>query len=130
MEFMVPHTPEQNGVAKRMNWKILDKGCTIMKDMDAPDFLWVDAFATVIYAINRMVSSQSHSMSPIEAFFGKHPDISHMCIWFSNMFIHCPKDLGARKLGVHGYQVKFLGYLDGTAGYCQERYSASEVNPK
>ena len=56
-------------------------------------------------------------MSPFEAFFGKRPDISHMCIWFSNMFIHHPKDLGARKLGVHGYQVKFLGYLDGTAGY-------------
>ena len=52
MEFMVPHTPEQNGIAECMNRRILDKGCTIMKDAGAPDFLWANAFATAVYAIN------------------------------------------------------------------------------
>ena len=51
MEFTVPHTPEQNSVAKHTNRKILDKGCTIMKDMNALDFLWADAFVTVVYAM-------------------------------------------------------------------------------
>ena len=45
LEFTVPHTPEQNGVAERTNCKILDKGRTIMRDAGAPDFLWADAFA-------------------------------------------------------------------------------------
>lgn len=107
MEFTVPHTPEQNGVAERMNRKILDKGRTIMKDMDAPDFLWADAFATVVYAINRTINSRNRSVSPFEAFFGKRPDISHMRVWFSNMFVHRPKDLGARKLGARGLQESF-----------------------
>ena len=50
-------------------------------------------------------------------FFGKRPNVSHMRVWFSDMFIHWPKDLGVGKLGVHGHQMKFLGYPDGTAGY-------------
>ncbi len=48
----MPYTPEQNGVAERMNCKILDKGSAGMKDMGAPDYLWADAFVTVVYAIN------------------------------------------------------------------------------
>ncbi len=32
LEFTVPHTPKQNGIAERTNHKILDKGRTIMKD--------------------------------------------------------------------------------------------------
>ena len=52
LELTVPYTLEQNGVAERMNHKILDKGRAGMKDMGVPDYLWVDAFATVVYAIN------------------------------------------------------------------------------
>ena len=57
LEFTIPHTPEQNGVAERTNRKILDKGRTIMKDTGAPDFLWADTFATVVYAMNRTISA-------------------------------------------------------------------------
>src|SRR5258708_10843745 len=48
LKFTVLHTPKQNGVAKRTNRKILDKGQAIMKDTRAPDFLWADAFMTVV----------------------------------------------------------------------------------
>ena len=57
MELTVPHTPEQNGIMEHTNRRILDKGCTVMKDANAPDFLWADALATVVYAINRMAGS-------------------------------------------------------------------------
>ena len=117
MEFTVPHTPEQNGITEHANQKILDKGRTIMKDSSAPDFLWADAFATAVYAINRMAGSHSDSMTPFKAFFGEKPNISHMCVWYSDMFIHQPKSLSAAKLGEHGHQVKFLGYPDNSAGY-------------
>ncbi len=117
MEFTVPHTPEQNGITEHANQKILDKGRTIMKDSSAPDFLWADAFATAVYAINRMAGSHSDSMTPFKAFFGEKPNISHMHVWYSNMFIHQPKSLGAVKLGEHGHQVKFLRYLDNSTGY-------------
>ena len=88
-----------------------------MKDANAPDFLWVDTFATVVYATNRTISSCNCMMSPFKAFFGKHPSVSHMHVWYADMFVHHPKDLGAGKLGACAHQVKFLGYPDGTTGY-------------
>ena len=114
LELTVPHTPEQNGVAER---SILDKGRTLLKDAGAPNFLWADAFVTAVYAINRTVSSAAGGVTPFEAFFGQRPDISHMRVWFLDMFAHCPKDLGAKKLGEQGHCVKFLGYLQNSSGY-------------
>ena len=40
-----------------------------------------------------------------------------MQVWFSDVFVHCAKDLGVWKLGERGEMVKFLGYPEGTAGY-------------
>ena len=68
LELTVPHTPEPNGVAERTNWKILDKGRVIMKDTDAPDFLWADAFATIVYAMNCTVSARAGNKTPFKAF--------------------------------------------------------------
>ena len=113
----VPHTPEQNGVAERTNWKILDKGQTIIKDAGAPDFLWADAFTTVMYTMNHTISSRAGDRMPYEAFLGEKPNVSHMRVWYSNIFIHQPKELGARKLGEHGHPAKFLGYPETSAGY-------------
>src|SRR5260370_13538987 len=48
---------------------ILDKGCTLLKDAGTPNFLWVDAFATAVYAINRSISSSTRNIMPYEAFF-------------------------------------------------------------
>ena len=39
-----------------------------------------------------------------------------MRVWFSDVFIHQAKDLGAWKLGC-GHLVKFLGYPENSAGY-------------
>ena len=88
-----------------------------MKDTNAPDFLWADVFVMVVYAINRTIGGCNQTMSPFEAFFSRCLSVSHMCVWFADMFVHHPKGLGAGKLGAHGHQVKFLGYPDGMAGY-------------
>src|SRR5258708_3495363 len=103
LKFTVPHMPEQNSVAERTNQKILDKGRAIMKDTGAPDFLWADAFATNVYAMNQTISTRAGDRTPYEAFFGTKPDMSHMRVWYSNVFIHQPEELGAQKLGEHGH---------------------------
>ena len=99
--------PEQNGVAERANWSILDKGHTLLKDASAPDFLWADAFATAVYAINHTVSLSAGKVTPFEAFFHQKPDV----------YIHQLKDLGSRKLGEWGCHVKFIGYPHDSSGY-------------
>src|SRR5260370_5757919 len=93
LEFTIPHMPEQNSVAKRTNWRILDKGRVIMKEANALDFLWADAFVTIIYAMNHTVSTRAGDKTPFEAFFERKPGVSHMRVWLSDVFIHHPKDL-------------------------------------
>ena len=88
-----------------------------MKDIDAPDFLWADAFTTIVYTINRMISSQNRAVTPFEAFFGRKPDVLHMWVGYSDVYTHQSKHLRAGKLGDRGQQAKFLGYPDNTAGY-------------
>ena len=78
-----------------MNCKILKKGRTVMKDAGAPDFLWADTFATVVYVMNQTVSARAGDITPYEAFFCKKPDISNMRVWYLNVFIHQPKELRA-----------------------------------
>ena len=65
-----------------------------MKDAGAPDFLWADAFATAVYAMNQTVSAHARGKTPFEAFFDKKPNVSHMRVWFSDIFVHLPKELG------------------------------------
>ena len=41
-----------------------------------------------------------------------------MHVWYADiLFAHQPKDLGAQKLGKHGWGLKFLGYPPDSAGY-------------
>ena len=111
------HTPKQNGVAERTNQKILDKGRMVMKDAGALDFLWAGTFMTAVYAMNWTVSACTRGKTPFEAFFDKKPDVSHMRVWFSDVFVHQPKELGVQKLGEHSRPAKFLGYPEALAGY-------------
>jgi len=89
----------------------------LLKEAGAPDFLWANAFATTVYAINCTVSSSLGDITLFEAFFGQKPNVSHMRVWYSDVFIHHPKDLGAKKLGEHGHHMKFLGYPHNSSGY-------------
>ena len=66
-----------------------------MKDSGAVDFLWAEGFATAVYVINQTTSTYSGNITPFEAFFSKKPDVSHMRVWYSDVYTHQPKNLGA-----------------------------------
>ena len=40
-----------------------------------------------------------------------------MRVWYSNVFVHQPSELGAQKLGECGSPAKFLGYPETSTGY-------------
>jgi hypothetical protein len=44
-------------------------------------FLWVEAFTTVVYLINRLSSSTLNSDTPYFILHGKHPIYSSLCIF-------------------------------------------------
>ncbi|KAH0764298.1 hypothetical protein KY285_000169 [Solanum tuberosum] len=52
-----PNTPEQNGVAERKHRHIVETGLTLLLHANLPLFLWVEAFVTAVFLINRLPSS-------------------------------------------------------------------------
>ncbi|SRR5258708_20928769 len=89
----------------------------MMKETDCPMTLWGEAVCTAAYCLNQMPTSANGGITPFQAFEGIIPDISHMKVFYSDMYIHHSKSDGAKKLGDHACLVKFVGYPDGINGY-------------
>ena len=67
-----PHTPEQNGCAKRNHKHVVKMGRTLISHSGLPTKFWVEAFQTAVYLINRLPSYFS-SISPWEQLFKATP---------------------------------------------------------
>ena len=49
---MAPHSLEQNGIAKRMNWAIQERIVAMLKHFELSDGFWADTVLTTMYIIN------------------------------------------------------------------------------
>ena len=52
MEKTIPRTPQQNGVAERMNRTLNELARSMRLHVGLPKKFWADAFSTVAYLIN------------------------------------------------------------------------------
>ena len=52
-ETTVPHNPEQNGLAERMNRTIVERARCILSDAGLKKSFWAEAVGTACYIINR-----------------------------------------------------------------------------
>ena len=63
---IVPYTPQQNGVAKRMNMTLLDKVRCMMLSSGVPKSFWGDVIMTTCYLINLTLSIVLNDDTPYE----------------------------------------------------------------
>jgi len=88
----------------------------MLHDQGLPLHLWVKACNTIVYLQNR---SPHHSLvmkTPMEAFSGKRPDVSHFRIFGSSVYCHVTKDAWKKldpttELGI------LVGYIDTPHNY-------------
>ena len=105
----MPHNPQQNGFTKRNNRTIVGVAQAMLHDQGLPMHLWVEACNTLVY-VKKHCPHRVHGMStPEEAFSGKKPDISHLKIFGSPVYIHVTKD-GRKKLEPTTEVGIFVGY--------------------
>ena len=52
MEKIIPRTPQQNGVAKRMNKTLNERTRSMKLHAGLPKIFWADAVSTATYLIN------------------------------------------------------------------------------
>lgn len=90
IQYTVPHTPEQNGVAERLNRTLFDMTRCFLNDTPRlPKSLWAEMVRTSCYIKNRLPTAANHKFqSPYEKLFRRQPEISHLKIIGSTCYNH------------------------------------------
>ena len=115
-EFTVPKTPEQNGVAERMNRTLLEVVRSMLSESKLPKRFWLEALATATYVRNRSPTKAVIGMTPFEAWNDEKPDVDILRVFGCICFAHVPKD-ERKKLDSKARESIFLGYGTEVKGY-------------
>ncbi|GJW82415.1 retrovirus-related pol polyprotein from transposon TNT 1-94 [Tanacetum coccineum] len=77
-EYSVAMTPQQNGVAKRRNKKLIEATRTMLANSKLPTTFWAEAVSTACYVKNRVLVVKPYNKTPYELFRGLKPALSFM----------------------------------------------------
>ncbi|GJY83146.1 retrotransposon protein, putative, ty1-copia subclass [Tanacetum coccineum] len=109
----VSGTPQQNGLAERMNRTLLNKVRCLLIQSGFPDSFWAEATVTTAYLINRSLSTALEKKTHMYLWSG-HPANYEMlrifgCVSYSYV--------NQGKLKPRAIKCIFLGYPEGVKGY-------------
>ena len=91
-------------------------GLTMFFNAKLPFSLWVDAFLTVVYLINRLPSKVLKMESPFFMLFKQYPEYRSLRIFGCQCFPYL-KDYGKNKFSPKTYSCVFIGYSSLHKGY-------------
>jgi hypothetical protein len=115
-ELTIPKTPEQNGVAERMNRTLVESVRSMLVDAKLPHKFWAEALSTAVYLRNRSPTKAVEDKTPYEALTGNRPDVKHLRVFGCVAYSHVPKD-ERKKLDSKSRKCILLGYGNETKGY-------------
>ena len=115
-EDTIPYTPQQNGVAERMNRTIMETTRSMLYHAHLPLKFWAEAVSTAVYLRNRSPTSSLNDVTPFEAWFKEKPDVSNMKVYGCKAYAHVP-DEKRRKLDKKSVACVFIGYPNNSKGY-------------
>ena len=113
----VPHSPEQNGVAERMNRTLMESARSMLSHAGLSNRYWAEAVATAAYIRNRIPTAAiKEGQTPYERWYGKKPNVSHLKVFGCMAFAHIP-DGQRQKLDKKSEKLRFVGYSIHSKGY-------------
>ncbi|GJZ94849.1 putative ribonuclease H-like domain-containing protein [Tanacetum coccineum] len=77
-EYSNARTPQQNGVAERMNKTLIEAVRTMLADSLLPTMFWIEAVNTACYIFNRVRVTKPQNKTSYELLFGHKPIISYI----------------------------------------------------
>ncbi|KAL8092162.1 hypothetical protein AgCh_034456 [Apium graveolens] len=112
----IPETPQQNGVAERMNRTLNERAKSMRLHTEFPKMFWPDAVSTAAYLINRGPSSPLGFKIPEEEWQEKEVNLSHLRVFGCVSYVRV-KDSDRDKLNPKAKKCIFIGYGSDDMGY-------------
>nr|KYP42748.1 Retrovirus-related Pol polyprotein from transposon TNT 1-94 [Cajanus cajan] len=115
-QFTVAHTPQQNGVAERMNRTLLERTRAMLRTAGLAKSFWAEAVKTACYLINRSPSTAIGLKTPMEMWNGKPSNYSSLHVFGCPVYVMYNSQ-ERTKLDPKSRKCIFLGYADNVKGY-------------
>ena len=115
-ERSIAKTPEQNGLAERMNRTLVETVRCMISDSGVSKIFWAEAISTATYIRNRSPCSSLNLKTPYEMLNGRKSNVKHIRIFGCTAFAHIPND-ERKKLDFKARKCIIVGYGTFTKGY-------------
>ena len=109
-------SPEQNGVAERMDRTLVEKARAMMAASNIPHTFWAETNANAAYARNRSPTSSLKNTTPLETWWGHKPSENHLRTFVCIAYAHIAEGK-RRKMDSKTDKCIFLGYSTCSKAY-------------
>ncbi|KAJ2911698.1 hypothetical protein MD484_g8716, partial [Candolleomyces efflorescens] len=109
-ETTAAHTPEQNGMAERMNQTIRNSATTMLIDSKLPKTYWSEAMSAAVHTIARTPAAGLGGEIPFEKMFGRKVDPTLLRPFGCTAYALIPKELRSGKFSENARKCILLGY--------------------
>ncbi|KAE8664954.1 hypothetical protein F3Y22_tig00112738pilonHSYRG01227 [Hibiscus syriacus] len=112
--FTIRGTPQQNGVAERMNRTLMEKVRCMLSNAGLGKEFWAEALVYACHLINHLPSTTIGGKTPLEKWFGvPATDYDSLHVFGSTTYYHVKES----KLDPRAKKVIFMGITSGVKGY-------------
>jgi hypothetical protein len=86
-EFLLPYTPQQNGVAEMKNGTLIEMARTMLDEYKTSDRFWAETVNTACPATNHLYLHKLLKKTPYELLTGNKPNVSYFRVFGSKCYI-------------------------------------------
>ncbi|KAE9352691.1 hypothetical protein PR003_g4254 [Phytophthora rubi] len=111
-----PYSPQQNGLAERMNRTLAEMARSMMHYMEVDRQWWGEAVMTAAHIVNRIPNSARRDKTPVGVLTGEQTSLEYLRVFGSSGYVHLDKSKRT-KWDTKTRRCIFLGYTENSKAY-------------